>query len=289
MAKLAFLGLGQMGAPMAGRLLEAGHDLTVWNRSPEKASPLVERGATAASSPKQSASGAAFVISMLASPRAVHEVLAGGDGAFAGMQPGATLIEMSTIGPDAVAELASELPVGVGMLDAPVLGSTPQAAAGSLKIFVGGEQATFERARGVLEVFGAPMRVGGLGSGAALKLVVNSTLGALMCTLGEALALADALGLEEKAVLDVLEDSTIGPTTRSKRDKIEAGSYPPNFKLQLALKDLDLVTGAAARRQMQMKLGAGVRDWFEAAAAADLGELDYSAVIAAIRSRPAAP
>lgn len=286
MSRLGFLGLGQMGMPMAARLLAAGHSLTVWNRTPEKAAALVAAGARQAESPADAARDAEALVSMLADPAALEAVLAGG--AAAALAPGATWIEMSTVGPQAVHELASRLPAGVALLDAPVLGSVPQAIDGTLKIFVGGMRAEFERWGAVLTMLGAPVYVGGPGSGAAMKLVANSTLGALMTALGEALALADALGLDVHTALDVLVESPIGVTARSKKNHIESGAYPPRFKLAHASKDLRLVNEAASRAGCVLRLSPAARAWFDGALAAGLGRFDYSAVIAHIRRQPIA-
>jgi 3-hydroxyisobutyrate dehydrogenase-like beta-hydroxyacid dehydrogenase len=283
MTTIAFIGLGQMGAPMAARLLDAGHDLSVWNRTPEKADLLVEKGARLAISPADASRGAESTITMVADPEALEEVALGRDGVIHGLEEGSALIEMSTVGPDAVRNLTDELPRGVEMLDAPVLGSVPQATEGSLKVFVGGADAGFERWRPLLQAFGTPMHVGPLGAGASMKLVANSTLGALMSGLGEALALAEGLGLETSAVLDVLADSAIGVTVRSKRELIETGVYPPRFKLTLAAKDLRLVTEAGESADRDLRVARAARSWLEDAARADLGELDYSAVTAHIR------
>jgi 3-hydroxyisobutyrate dehydrogenase-like beta-hydroxyacid dehydrogenase len=280
MARLAFCGLGRMGAPMAARLLEAEHDLVVWNRTHERADPLVERGARRASSPAEAARGAEAVITMLATPDAVRQVLSD---AGAGLAPGATIIEMSTIGPDAVREVRDRLPEGAEMLDAPVLGSVPQATDGTLAIFVGGPDDAYRRWTPVLEELGRPRHVGPSGSGAAMKLVANSTLGAIQAALGEALALADALGLDQSAVLDVLSESPIGATVKSKRERIESGEYPPNFALTLALKDLRLVTRTAHRLGVEVPLAEAASAHFESAETAGLGDLDYSAVVADIR------
>lgn len=283
---IAFCGLGQMGAPMAARLLDAGHDLTVWNRTPERAAPLVERGAHQAVSPADAAARAEVVVTMLADPAALEQVMFGPEGVAAGISAGATLVEMSTTGPDAVRDLAARLPDGVDVLDAPVLGSVPQATDGALKVFVGGDTGVFERCRGVLEAMGTPNHLGALGAGASMKLVANSTLGALMCGLAEALALADALGLDEAAVLDILVESPIGATAKSKRALIEGGEYrPPNFKLSLAAKDLALVTAAAESAGVDLRLSPAARTWFDDAERAGLGDRDYSAVIAAARGR----
>src|SRR5437868_8987082 len=135
MAKLAFCGTGQMGLPMATRLIAGGHDLTVWNRSAEKAKPLLDLGATPAESPAAAARDAEAAITMLADPEAVEEVVLGPGGIAEGLPEGATLIEMSTVGPDAVRELAMRVSPRLHVIDAPVLGSIAQAEKGELKIF----------------------------------------------------------------------------------------------------------------------------------------------------------
>ena len=285
MAKLAFCGLGRMGEPMAARLLEAGHDLVVWNRTPGRAEGLIGRGARRAKSPAEAAAGAEAVFTMLSTPDALEAVVFGEDGSalVEGLAPGTALIELSTIGPDAVRALADRLPVGVELLDAPVLGSVPQAIDGTLKVFVGGTDDAVARWRPVLEQFGRPIHLGPLGAGAAMKLVANACLGALMTALAEALALADAFGLDQATVLDILSESPIGRTTKSKRSHVESGEYPPNFSLELAAKDLGLVTEAARGRDVDAKVAAAARAHFEAAAEKGFGQLDYSAVIAHVR------
>jgi 3-hydroxyisobutyrate dehydrogenase-like beta-hydroxyacid dehydrogenase len=120
-----------------------------------------------------------------------------------------------------------------------------------------------------------------------MKLVANSTLGALMTALGEALALAGALGLDLSGVMDVLVGSSIGVTARSKRSRIESGSYPPNFRLSLAVKDMDLVVETATRLGLDPRVGRAARSWFQEAEARGLGDMDYSAVIALITGGPA--
>jgi 3-hydroxyisobutyrate dehydrogenase-like beta-hydroxyacid dehydrogenase len=287
MTRIAFLGLGQMGAPMAARLLEADHELTVWNRTARKADPLTEKGARVATSPGEAAEDAEAIITMLATPEALEDVVFGRDGVAEGAGPEATLIEMSTVGPEVVRHLEGRLPEGVQMIDAPVLGSVPQATEGSLKVFVGGSEEDFGRWHSLLETFGTPMHLGPLGAGASMKLVANSTLGALMSGLGEALSLAHGLGLETGAVLDVLAESPIGVTVNSKRELIDTGAYPPRFKLALAAKDLRLVTEAAEAVGRDLRVATAARSWLEEAARAGLGDLDYSAVTAHIRGAEA--
>lgn len=266
---------------MAARFLDSGGvDLIVWNRSPERADPLADRGAEVAATPGEAAAGADVVITMLSTPDAVETVVLGDDGVAAGLEgPAATVVEMSTIGPAAVKRLRDGLPVTVDLLDAPVLGSVTQATEGTLKVFAGGDQAVFERARPLLERLGRPRHVGAQGSGAAMKLVTNLCLGVLMSGLGEALALGRALGLDQAGLLDVLVESPIGVTAKAKRSNIESGEYRPNFKLSLAAKDLGLVAERAADAGLDLPVASAARRWLDAAEAAGLGDEDYSAVI----------
>lgn len=284
--RIGFCGTGMMGAPMAIRLVEAGHDVSVWNRTPSRADPVVDRGATRARTPSEAAREAEVVITMLADEPALRAVALGREGLATGMRPGATLVEMSTVGPRAVERLRGELPETVSLVDAPVLGSVPQAESGTLSVFVGATAETYEGLGPLLEVFGRPRRMGPMGSGAAMKLVVNATLPALMTTLGESLALADRLGLREADVLDVLADAAIGVTVKSKRSRIESGAYPPNFKLALALKDAGLVAEAAGEAGLALRVAPAARRWLEDAVRGGLGDLDYSAVLATIRGTP---
>jgi 3-hydroxyisobutyrate dehydrogenase-like beta-hydroxyacid dehydrogenase len=282
MAKIGFLGLGLMGSPMATRLLEAGNDVTVWNRSADKMQPLVERGASPASSPAAATLGADVVITMLADPQALESVLFGQDGVASALHTGQALVDMSTVGPEVISQIAGRLPDGVELVDAPVRGSVPEATDGRLSIFVGATDEAFSKVAELLGAMGTVRRIGGLGSGAAMKLVVNSTLGAAIAGVGEALALGDVLGLERSLLFDVLEETPLGAVVKGKRGYIESGSYPPNFKLALALKDLGLVTDAAAQGGRELKVAAASRAWFEEALDAGAGDLDYSAVVATI-------
>ena len=278
-----------MGEPMAARLRDGEHELVVWNRTPERAEALAERGARQAGSPAEAAASADVVVTMLSTAEALEEVAFAGDGLVEGTGDGTTLVEMSTVGPATVRRLYERLPSGVDMLDAPVLGSVKAATEGSLMLFVGGSQPALERCRPVLERFGTVHHLGPLGAGAAMKLVTNSTLGTLMAGLGEALALADALGLDGSQVLELLAESPIGATAKSKAENIETQTYSPNFKLALAVKDLRLVTDAAQEAGVDLRLAAAARSWLEAADEAGLGALDYSAVVAHIRGGEANP
>jgi 3-hydroxyisobutyrate dehydrogenase-like beta-hydroxyacid dehydrogenase len=189
---------------------------------------------------------------------------------------------MSTIGPEAVRSLASRMPAGVAMVDAEVRGSVPEATEGRLHVFVGAPEDDFQRVRPIVELLGDVRHVGGLGAGAAMKLVVNLTLGAAIVALGEALALGQSLGLQRKAVLDVLEDSPIGPTVRAKRSNVESGQYPPSFKLRLADKDLRLVTEAGEEAGLDLKAARAIHAWLDESMEQGAGDLDFSAVVGTI-------
>jgi 3-hydroxyisobutyrate dehydrogenase-like beta-hydroxyacid dehydrogenase len=282
MAKIGFLGLGEMGTPMASRLLRAGHHLTVWNRTAERTAPLAQEGAAVASSPAKAAVGADFVITMLATPEALEQVLFGAAGLAPALSPGQILIDMSTVGLDEVRSVAARLPKGASLVDAPVRGSVPQATSGRLEVFVGATDESYERVRPILETLGTVRHTGGPGSGAAMKLVANLALGAAIVTLGEALSLGDSLELKRDVLLDVLADSPIGPIVKAKRANVESGQFAPSFKLRHAAKDLRLVTEAAADRGRDLKQARANRAWLDEAAERGASDLDFSAVVATI-------
>jgi 3-hydroxyisobutyrate dehydrogenase len=285
MAKIAFLGLGGMGTPMATRLVAAGHDVTVWNRTAGRTEPLAAAGAGVAVSPAVAGTGAEFVITMVATPQAFGEVLFGAEGLASALTSGQTLIDMSTIGPEAFGSAAARLPAGVAAVDAPVRGSVPEATEGRLHVYVGAEDDDFERVRPVLEVLGDVRHVGPPGTGAATKLVVNTALTASIVVLGEALALGRALGLGQGELLDVLAQSPIGPTVAAKRANVEAGRYPPSFKLSLAAKDMRLALDAAAGAGVVLETAETVHRALDEAVAEGAGDLDFSAVVATVLGR----
>jgi 3-hydroxyisobutyrate dehydrogenase/2-hydroxy-3-oxopropionate reductase len=277
-SSIGFIGLGEMGSRMARRLADAGHTVTVWNRTAERAKPLRAAGARVAESPADAARGADFAITMVRDAEALREVAEGPSGVLAGLQPGSAHIEMSTVGPAAIRELAQRIPDGVGFADAPVLGSISEAEEGSLRIFVGGDAKLFERAEPVLHALGDPLHVGELGSGAAAKLVANSTLFAVICALGEAVVVGDGLGLSRAATFDVLAATPLAAQAERRREAIESRRYPPRFKLTLALKDAELVVGAG----VELRLAEAARRWLAEAEEAGWGDLDYAAVLARI-------
>jgi 3-hydroxyisobutyrate dehydrogenase-like beta-hydroxyacid dehydrogenase len=279
---VAVVGLGAMGSRVARRLLEGGHDLVVWNRTAEKAAPLVEAGASIAATPAEAARRAEAVLTMVADPAALREVTEGEDGVAAGAEEGTTVVEMSTVGPDAVHRLASVLGAGVGLLDAPVLGSRSEAESGTLKVFVGGPEELFARSMPLLSLLGSPLHVGPLGSGAAAKLVANTTLVGTIGVLGEALALAEGLGIPREQAFEVLAVTPLAAQAERRRQSVESGEYPARFALYLARKDAELVVAAARQAGVDLRLTEAARTWLAEAEEAGWGDRDYSAVLARI-------
>ncbi|WP_280677782.1 NAD(P)-dependent oxidoreductase [Kitasatospora sp. MAA19] len=262
MEKIAFLGLGRMGLPMARRLAAAGHPLTVWNRSPGRAGGLA--GATEATTPVEAVRGADVVVTMLSTPAAVAEVA---DRFTTGLAPGALWIDMSSIGPRATAELRARLPYGVALVDAPVIGSVGPAATGDLVVFAGGEDADLDRAQPVLERLGRVRRCGGPGAGAALKVVVIGAIVASVTVVGEILAVADELGVPREQAREVLSAGPLAGVVA------RAHSTESDFPVRLAAKDLALAGGGpvlSAAREVLL-------------ADPSIAEQDLSAVVDALR------
>ncbi|MER6675989.1 NAD(P)-dependent oxidoreductase [Streptomyces sp. NPDC000983] len=233
MQKIAFLGLGRMGAPMARRLLGAGHPLTVWNRTAARAAPLAAEGAAVAATPAGAVRDADVVITMLSGPEALAAVA---DAAVPALRPGTHWIDMSTVGPVAVRDLAARLGTGATLVDAPVMGSTDRAATGGLRILAGGEA---DGVAGVLGRLGEVSRTGPPGTGAALKLVLNAAAVGGVALVAESLRLADALGLDDTVARRALADGPLGGAVA------RAFAEGVHFRTGLAVKDLALATGTA--------------------------------------------
>ena len=285
MTRVAVVGLGAMGSRIAQRLMDAGHELVVWNRTPRAAALLVAAGARPADSPAAAAREAEVVITSVRDPEALQAVTEGPEGTVAGAE-GATLIEMSTVGPPAVRRLAALLEEPSALMDAPVLGSVSEAESGKLQIFAGGPAAVVERWTPLLETLGSVLHVGPLGAGAAAKLVANATLFGSFGVLGEALALADGLGLLRTEAFEVLAKTPIAAQAERRRDVIESGDKPTRFALALARKDADLIAAAAAEAGVDLRVLDAARAWLTEADDAGWGQRDYATVLRRILQEP---
>ncbi len=241
--KVALLGLGVMGSGMAGRLLEHGHDLTVYNRTRERAEPFAERGARVAATPREAAEGAEAVITMVSNDQALREVIEGPDGVLASLGEGAVLMQMSTVGTDTTDWLARAVEArGASMLDAPVTGSLPEANAGTLWVLAGGDAAVLERVQPVLAAVSQKVyHIGAIGQGTRIKLCNNLVGGGVVAALAEGMALLDAVGIDPQLYIRILEESNL-PTRLwvGRANLIAQRDFAPRFSLDNMAKDLQL-------------------------------------------------
>ncbi|GAA2725840.1 hypothetical protein GCM10010439_26830 [Actinocorallia aurantiaca] len=251
---IAFMGLGRMGVPMAERLVAAGHEVTVWNRTARDVA-----GAVTAAGPAEAVAGAGIVVTMLRDGAAVEETLTA---ALPGLEPGTVVVEMSTIGPEAVGGLRGLLPKGVGLVDAPVLGSVEPARTGRLTVLAAGFEQDLTRVRPVLETFGTVREVGAPGAGAALKTAVMSAVVPGTVLLAETLELGRSLGVERELLLEVLEGTPMGAFAR----RAATAPCETGYALGLAAKDLALARpaagtlAAAAHARLRDEVAAGRGD-----------------------------
>lgn len=247
---IGFIGLGIMGYSMAKRLLEAGHKVTVYNRTASKAAPLVALGAKPAATPKECAKGNEIVISIVTDSPDVEAVMLGPDGAAHAAQENALFIDMSTIAPETARKVGQALKAkGIAFLDAPVTGGDVGAREGTLSILVGGEKADLERAREVFAVMGKRItHCGPPGAGQTVK-ACNQILCALnMMGICEALHLARLNGIDQTLVVEALSAGAGGSWALEKLgSRIAKGDFNPGFMVDLILKDLRIVQDAAKR------------------------------------------
>lgn len=273
--------MGHMGSHMAQRLLDAGYQLTVYDRTREKAQQVGQRGAKVAQTARDLAAGCQIVIVSVTDDRAVEQVMFGPDGALAGVHDGSVVIDLSTVSPDSSRHLfQAAKEKNVPMIDAAVSGSVQQVDQGSLVIFVGGEHATFERSGPILDVLGKDrFYMGASGMGTTMKLVVNTLLGLGMQALAEAIALGEKAGIEKRLLLEVLgETAVLTPAQKSKLENVKREEYPINFALSLMHKDFNLVLSRAYDLSVSMPATAGAQQMYTAAMAKGRDE-DFSIMI----------
>ncbi len=275
-----------MGTGMARRLLAANFPLTVFNRSEAKAKPFADAGARVAASPREAAKGAAIVIAMVADDAASRQLWLGENGALAGAIKGSLLIECSTLSTGWVGELnTAAKAAGCELLDAPVAGSKPQAAAGELRFFVGGSEKALETARPALSVMGQSItHVGPTGSGALLKLINNFMCGVQLVSLAEAMALIENSGLDRTRALEVLTAGAPGsPLVKTMSARMTARDYTPNFQLQLAAKDMRYAMAEAAKVGLTLTTAATACEMMNRGIQAGRGAQDLSSVVEEFR------
>jgi len=279
--RVAVLGLGAMGSRMAMNLHGAGFALRIWNRDRTKARALAEAGARLVDSPGDAATGVSFVLSIVADDGATRDVMLGDTGILARAAPGTIIIDASTNTVATAREMASAAAArGIRYLDAPVLGSLPQAEAKELVFLVGGDREAFERSK---QVLGAMSRMshylGGSGAGATIKLINNMVSGALLAVLAEAAQVVESAGLDPATAVAALSDGAAGSRMlKSKLPQIFERDFTPQFQLELMEKDMRYYLQLAADLDRPAPLASLVRSQYQAARRAALGKLDSSAI-----------
>lgn len=276
MTRVAFLGLGAIGRPMARHLAPPAFDLTVWNRTPAKAESFAaETGARASGSPGEAATGADVVITCFPTSREVEDVLAGSEGLVAGMTAGSVLVDCTSGDPATSRRIAERLAAsGIGFLDAPVSGGVVGAERGKLTVMVGGDTRTLERVRPVLSAFGSMIvHCGDIGAGDALKSVNNAMLAVHLWSLAEGLAALVKAGVDPKVALEVINASS-GRSNASQNlfpERVLSRAFPRTFRLALLDKDVAIAAGVARDHRVASPMLQLAAELFRAAHA-ELGE-----------------
>jgi 3-hydroxyisobutyrate dehydrogenase-like beta-hydroxyacid dehydrogenase len=281
--KIAFIGLGSMGLPMATNLLKAGHELVVYNRTRERAESLGKQGARVAGSPREAASGVEILITMLADDAAVEAVMFGDQGALQGLGRGATHVSMSTIGHGFSRRLASEHDArGQQYVAAPVFGRPDAAQAAKLWIVVAGESNTIERCRPLFDAMGQGVEVVGADPPVAnvVKLAGNFVLASAIETLGEAFALVRKYGVEPKRFLEIANGRLIRSPVYENYGNLIAGEryQPAGFKLRHGLKDVRLALAAGEEATAPLPVASLLRDHYLMAMARGWSDWDWAAL-----------
>jgi 3-hydroxyisobutyrate dehydrogenase-like beta-hydroxyacid dehydrogenase len=297
MATLGFVGLGAMGSRLARRLLGAGHAVTGYNRTPDKARALEPVGLKAASTPRETAAGASAVFSMVTDDAALRAVALGPDGVVAGLGPGAVLVEMSTVSPAVTREIGEAVAArGAAMLDAPVSGSTISVERGEASIAVGGDAAALERVRPWLAVMGPGgiTHVGALGLAKTMKIATNLGLAVQILAFSEAVLLAEKAGIARATAVEALLKSVVASPMIRYRGPFVVGGMPRDawFSVGMMQKDLQLALDHGHASGVTLPTTALAQQWLSMARGLGLGERDFATVfdvLAGLSGLPASP
>lgn len=287
MQRIGFIGLGLMGQPMSRRLLDAGHPLTVWSRSADKAKGLLAGGAVWGASPGAVAQASDVVITMVTDSAASEEVVCGRAGVLEGAHPGLILIDMSSIAPEMSRSIADRARAkGVPMLDAPVTGAPRVATEGKLGIMVGGPRDTFEACRPIFEKLAAKIvYAGGNGMGTTLKLVNNLILGVAIHVSAEALVLAAKAGLDPQSVIEIT--SVGGARTgamETRGPRMVTRDFTPHFSANNMYKDLSTALTLAEECGVSLPVASAAREILRAARSQGKGDLDACVVVTVLEA-----
>jgi 3-hydroxyisobutyrate dehydrogenase-like beta-hydroxyacid dehydrogenase len=281
--EVGFIGLGDMGQCIVPRLLDAGHEVTGWNRSPDKAAALIERGMESAGSPREVAERSEVVFSMVTDAKAVEAVALGDEGVISGLRPGAVYLDMSTIDPDASRSIAHEFAArGLIMLDAPLSGSPITVEQGTASTMVGGDRAAFEKVEPILYDIGSKVTyIGDSGSAVQMKVAVNLTLIVEMVAFCEAVALAERGGVDRKVAVDAMLKSVVASPVMGYRGPfILDGGMPdkPLADVTLQQKDMLLALEVARRQGSPAPLAAVANELLNACRGRGIDHRDFVTV-----------
>ena len=284
--KIGFIGMGTMGAPMATRLVNAGYEVTVHNRTRAREEPVAAAGASRAATPRDAANGADVVITIVSDTPDVREVVLGGQGAIHGMSAGSVLIDMSTISPIATRDIASALAEkSVDMLDAPVSGGSEGAEQGTLSIMVGGEADVLERVKPILEHLGKTITlVGGVSSGQITKAINQVIIAGTYAAVAEGMAIGLAAGIDINAAHQAVSGGAAGSWVLSNRAmNMVNGEYPLGFRTRLHRKDLNIALETARDLGVPIPVSAYVEQIETGLMKRGFGEEDVSNIARAVR------
>lgn len=286
MAKYGFLGLGIMGSAMATNLVQAGFDVTVWNRNPVKCAPLVALGARQARSPGEVATACDITFAMLSDPAAAREVCFAPEGVLQGIGAGRGYVDMSTVDDLTAAAIAAAITgAGGSFLEAPVSGTKKPAEDGTLIILSAGDKDLYEQAAPAFAKMGKmALYLGAVGQGARMKLVVNMILGGMMATFCEGMALGEKGGLDGRQILEVLDAGALAnPMFKGKGAMLLQGEFPTSFPLKHMQKDLRLAIALGDELGQPLHNAATANETFKRACSAGHADEDVAAVYRVIR------
>jgi 3-hydroxyisobutyrate dehydrogenase-like beta-hydroxyacid dehydrogenase len=279
MAKIGWIGLGNIGRPMSMNLVKAGHEVIVWNRTKSKADDVLAAGAKWADTPKEVTENADFIFTMVADGPTLHAVTLGENGVVAGLSADKVVIDMSTVAPSESAKVNDAIEEkGCKFIKAPVTGSTVLAENATLGILASGDKATYDKVLPLFESMGKnQFYVGGGEEARVLKLALNVMIGVTSQMMAEAVVLAEKAGLDVKQTTEVMAGSAVGsPLVGYKAALVASGDYKPAFSVNLMMKDFDLAFDAAKQYGVSMPVTAVTRQFLAAAAATGRGEKDFA-------------
>jgi 3-hydroxyisobutyrate dehydrogenase-like beta-hydroxyacid dehydrogenase len=285
MKRIGFIGLGVMGGGIAGTLLKAGYDLTIWSRNPDQGKPLVKRGAKAVPTIAAAVKDAEVVMYSLSNDRAIEEVVFGPGGVLSSVSTGQIVLDCTTVHPQTSRRQSEAYAKkGVEFMDVPVFGSRSEAASGGLWVLAGGKRDVFERIRPILEAMGETVHyMGDSGKGSAMKLVGNLIVAAQLQALGEAMVLATKAGLNPEDVFGVLKVTDFrSPILSGVGAALVKRDFNPNFALKHLLKDANLIDRFAQDLNSPIPAAAAIRETIKSAVNQGWGEENASAMIKAL-------